>query len=73
MPANHPRGNKHIQPELCDDSLELLCKQILEQDLFLGLDLQQLQEEAHERRRRLAVVHASNGVQRNRLVDERLS
>lgn len=54
------------------DSLELLCKKVLEQDLLLGLDLQQFQEKAHERRRRLAIVHAADGVQCNRLVDERL-
>lgn len=53
--------------------LELLCQEILEQDLLLWLQLQQLERETHERRRCLAVRNAAYCLQFDSLVDQRLS
>lgn len=67
-------------PSLCPDgeiasgryiSLELLCQQILQQNLFARLQLQQLQCEAHERRGCLPVRYASDCLKLYCSVDER--
>jgi hypothetical protein len=50
--------------------LEFFRLKIFYQNLFLRLDLEQLQQKAYEVRRTLVAVHSANGLNLNGLINE---